>query len=86
MTSYAGMYRAVEDITKFWLDAAAGIDWVTPPQTGLDRGNPPFYRWFPDGMMNTCYNALTGMWQPVAAIKMRLFMICPSLVARNAEL
>ena len=59
MASYAGMYRAaVEDITKFWLDAAAGIEWVTPPQTGLDSHNPPFYRWFPDGMMNTCYNAV----------------------------
>jgi propionyl-CoA synthetase len=24
----------------------------------LDASNPPFYRWFPDGVLNTCYNAL----------------------------
>ena len=59
MAGYADMYRAaVADTAKFWLDAAAGIDWATPPQTGLDRDNPPFYRWFPDGMMNSCYNAV----------------------------
>ena len=59
MAGYADMYRAaVADTAKFWLDAAAGIDWVTPPKTGLDRDNPPFYRWFPDGRLNTCFNAV----------------------------
>jgi propionyl-CoA synthetase len=24
----------------------------------LDRSSAPFYRWFPDGVLNTCYNAL----------------------------
>ena len=28
------------------------------PQTGLDEHNPPFYRWFPDGEMNSCFNAV----------------------------
>ena len=24
----------------------------------LDESHPPFYRWFPDGVLNTCFNAL----------------------------
>jgi propionyl-CoA synthetase len=24
----------------------------------LDDSSAPFYRWFPDGVLNTCYNAL----------------------------
>ncbi|MEK9924410.1 MAG: AMP-binding protein, partial [Alphaproteobacteria bacterium] len=34
------------------------IDWVTPPKTAIDSSNTPFYRWFPDGEMNTCFNAV----------------------------
>ncbi|MDA9930744.1 AMP-binding protein, partial [Alphaproteobacteria bacterium] len=26
--------------------------------TALDTSRPPFYRWFPDGELNTCYNAV----------------------------
>ena len=25
---------------------------------GLDRSDAPFYRWFPDGRLNTCFNAV----------------------------
>ena len=39
-------------------DAAAAIDWVTPPTTAIDSRNAPFHRWFPDGEMNTCHNAV----------------------------
>ena len=28
------------------------------PRRALDAGAAPFYRWFPDGALNTCYNAL----------------------------
>ena len=59
MNSYAQIYRdATLDKAEFWLDAAAAIDWVKPPKTGLDDGNSPFYRWFPDGEMNSCFNAV----------------------------
>ena len=59
MNSYAQIYRdATLDKAGFWLDAAAEIDWVKAPQTGLDEHNPPFYRWFPDGEMNSCFNAV----------------------------
>ena len=36
----------------------AGIDWHRPPTAVLDDGHPPFSRWFPDGVLNTCFNAL----------------------------
>ena len=56
---YASVYeKALADSGAFWLDAAAGIDWVTPPTTALDSQNAPFHRWFPDGEMNTCHNAV----------------------------
>ena len=34
------------------------IDWNSEPTAVLDRSNPPFYRWFPGGMLNTCFNAV----------------------------
>ncbi|MEM9313475.1 MAG: propionyl-CoA synthetase [Pseudomonadota bacterium] len=38
--------------------AARSIHWFESPSTLLEDGNPPFYRWFPDGTTNACYNAL----------------------------
>jgi propionyl-CoA synthetase len=34
------------------------VTWTRAPQEVLDDSNPPFYRWFPDGELNTCANAL----------------------------
>jgi propionyl-CoA synthetase len=59
MDRYADEYRrSLDDPEGFWLDAAAAIDWDTPPSRALDASNAPFYRWFPDGELNTCRNAL----------------------------
>ena len=59
MNSYSQIYRdATLDKAGFWLDAATAIDWVQTPKTGLDDGNPSFCRWFPDGQMNSCFNAV----------------------------
>lgn len=44
--------------THDWMEAAAAVDWFEPPTTLLDDTDPPFYRWFPDGVVNACYNAL----------------------------
>ena len=49
---------AAADPAAFWADAASSIDWDVEPSVILDDSNPPFYRWFPDGMMNTAWNAL----------------------------
>ena len=50
--------RSLADPERFWLEAAELIDWTVPPSVALDASNPPFYRWFPDGELNTCVNAL----------------------------
>ena len=56
---YDDVFRAsVEDPERFWLDAAAAIDWTRSPTRALDDSRPPFARWFPDGELNVCHNAL----------------------------
>ncbi|AQW54713.1 propionyl-CoA synthetase [Streptomyces violaceusniger] len=51
-------HRSLEDVEGFWLDAAAAIDWTRPPTQALDDSRAPLLRWFPDGELNTSYNAL----------------------------
>ncbi|RGC66472.1 Acetyl-coenzyme A synthetase [Micromonospora sp. MW-13] len=59
MGAYRAAYeRSIADPTAFWRDAAADIDWHRPPERILDDGRAPLYRWFPDGELNTCHNAL----------------------------
>jgi propionyl-CoA synthetase len=50
----------VEDMSEqeLWRRAAEDVFWYQSPATVLDDSNPPFYRWFPDGVTNACYNAL----------------------------
>jgi propionyl-CoA synthetase len=57
--AYADVYaRSLEDPEGFWREAAEAIDWDVFPSVVLDDAAPPFYRWFSDGRMNTCFNAL----------------------------
>ncbi len=59
MGRYTEAFRqSIEDPDAFWGKAAGGIDWYRKPTVVLDSSSPPFYRWFPDGVMNTCFNAL----------------------------
>ena len=59
MASYADVYRrSLEDPDGFWGEAARAIDWDAPPTEMLDASRAPLYRWFPDGRLNTCFNAV----------------------------
>ncbi len=59
MGAYEDVFRAsTQDPEAFWLEAARGIDWEVAPTRALDDSRPPFYRWFPDGRLNVCHNAL----------------------------
>ena len=59
MGAYERIRQAsVDDPETFWLDAAGAIDWTTTPTRALDGSAAPFYRWFPDGELNVCANAL----------------------------
>ena len=59
MTDYRSAYsQSMADPNSFWGDAAKLVKWDKTPKIVLDDSNPPLYRWFSDGMLNTCYNAL----------------------------
>jgi propionyl-CoA synthetase len=50
--------RAQRDREGFWAAAAEDIYWHRRWDRVLDGTRPPFSRWFPGGMLNTCFNAL----------------------------
>jgi propionyl-CoA synthetase len=59
MTGYRDVFQAsVDDPAAFWAQAARAVSWTKKPHRILDDDNPPFYRWFTDGELNTCANAL----------------------------
>lgn len=60
-------YREIDQMARrdpeaFWAEQAELVDWIRKPggagQRILDGSDPPFYRWYPDASLNTCYNAL----------------------------
>jgi len=56
---YERAYRdAIQSPEQFWARAGESIQWYRPWDTVLDQSNPPFYRWFSGGRLNTCYNAI----------------------------
>src|SRR5437762_14311769 len=59
MTGYAETYRhSLEEPEEFWAEAAEAVDWEKRWDRVLDDSQPPFYRWFAGGRLNTCRNAL----------------------------
>lgn len=59
MSRYDETYRAsIDKPEEFWGDAATAIDWYRAPASVLDDSTAPLYRWYPDGQLNTCHNAL----------------------------
>lgn len=59
MSTYEELYaQSINNKEQFWLEAARDIHWDQFPATAVDADKPPFYRWFPDGRTNACYNAV----------------------------
>jgi propionyl-CoA synthetase len=59
MGAYRDAYeQSLADPDGFWGAAATAIDWSRPPIRVLDGDRKPFYRWYPDGELNTCHNAV----------------------------
>ena len=59
MGYYRDIYKSWKnDHLKFWGEQAKAIAWEKKPKKILDDSNSPFYKWFPDGTLNTCYNAI----------------------------
>jgi propionyl-CoA synthetase len=46
------------DPEAFWGEAACEIQWSKPYCKVLDDSCRPYYRWFVEGELNTCYNAI----------------------------
>ena len=56
---YADQHASsLRDPEAYWGEVAKKITWSKPWTKVLDASNPPFYRWFSGGELNTCYNAL----------------------------
>ena len=58
-----GKYKQVYDSSinnkeNFWKEVAENIFWYKKPSKILNSSNPPFYKWYEDGVTNTCYNAI----------------------------
>ena len=49
---------SISNPEKFWKEISNDIFWFKKPTKILNKSNPPFYKWFEDGVTNTCYNAL----------------------------
>ena len=59
MSDYKREYlRSVSDPNGFWGDATDLIKWDKKPTVILDESNAPLYRWYSDGWLNTCFNAV----------------------------
>ena len=59
MGYYRDIYKSWKnDHLKFWGKQSKAIAWGKKPKKILDDSNSPFYKWFPDGTLNTCYNAI----------------------------
>ena len=57
--TYDAVYtRWLNNPENFWAEAAEEVHWDKKWDRVLDDSRPPFYRWFPGGLLNTCYNAL----------------------------
>jgi propionyl-CoA synthetase len=56
---YTEVYeRSIRDPEGFWAEAAEGISWERRWDRVRDTSRAPFIRWFPGGILNTCYNAV----------------------------
>ncbi|MBU29067.1 MAG: propionyl-CoA synthetase [Gammaproteobacteria bacterium] len=57
--SYQSEYdRSIIDPQGFWLDKIDLIEWVQKPQVALADDINGIERWYPDGILNTCHNAI----------------------------
>ncbi|MGJ3508062.1 propionyl-CoA synthetase [Enemella sp. A6] len=58
MSYRAQFEEAINDPEGYWGRQAERVDWFHKPKNILDAERAPIYRWYPDGVLNTSYNAL----------------------------
>ncbi len=58
-TSFNEIYQnSIQKPEEFWENISNDIFWFKKPSKILNKSNPPFYKWFEDGITNSCYNAV----------------------------
>jgi propionyl-CoA synthetase len=58
-SEYERVYgESLDDPGAFWGRVAEDVHWFRRWDRVLDDSDPPFYRWFAGGEVNSCYNAL----------------------------
>jgi len=50
--------QSINEKEQFWAQQAEELVWTKKFQTVLDCRDTYLHRWFPDGEMNICYNAV----------------------------
>ena len=57
--NYKEIYEdSINKPEEFWKNISEDVFWFKKPTKILNKSKPPFYKWFEDGVTNTCYNAL----------------------------
>ena len=57
--SFHKIYQeSIQNPEEFWKNVSDDVFWFKKPTNILNKSNPPFYKWFEDGVTNTCYNAI----------------------------
>ena len=50
--------NSIQKPEEFWENISNDIFWFKKPSKILNKSKPPFYKWFEDGVTNSCYNAV----------------------------
>jgi acyl-coenzyme A synthetase/AMP-(fatty) acid ligase len=58
MSYFKQFQKSIEQPQSFWLEQAYALPWYKKPNKGFDLMENGIARWFPDGVMNTCYMAV----------------------------
>jgi propionyl-CoA synthetase len=75
--------ESVADPEHFWGAAAEKVHWYKKYERVLNNTNPPFFRWFEGGVINSCYNALD--YHVGNGLKDRIALIYDSPVTRTVK-
>ncbi len=75
--------ESVTDPEHFWGAAAEKVHWYKKYERVLNSTNPPFYRWFEGGVINSCYNALD--YHVGNGLQDRIALIYDSPVTRTVK-
>ena len=72
------------DPQAFWAEAARQIAWTSPPKRIFDPDAGVYGRWFPDGRLNACFNALDRHVEAGRGDRIALYYDSPVTATKRA--